>query len=260
MAELENKEVVLNDDMSSNKEVTTTAPSVNENEGSTIDPTDPKEENGDGSVSEDTEPVVEYFYYLKRDSGFTELTFKLDENYITGSTYEDYLLNKWVLLSDEQLDFRDKHPGATPREIINMIEPPTPPEPSISDIKSRKISEVTQYDLSPNINSFYLNGMQVWLDKDTRVGLMNSINIEKAAGRSETVLWLNNINLTINCDMAIKMLSALELYALACYNKTAEHKNTISNLETIQEVNDYDYTIGYPEKLNLSTTEGILVE
>lgn len=102
--------------------------------------------------------------------------------------------------------------------------------------------------------------MQVWLDKDTRVGLMNSINIEKAAGRETTTLWLNNINLTIECDMAIQMLSALELYALACYNKTAEHKNTISNLETIQEVNDYDYTIGYPEKLNLSTTEGVLTE
>lgn len=188
------------------------------------------------------------------------MTFELDENYLTGSTYEDYLLNKWVLLNDEQLAFKEAHPSATPREIINMIEPPTPPEPSIDSIKSRKIAEVTQYDLSPNVNSFYLNGMQVWLDKDTRVGLMNSINIEKAAGRETTTLWLNNINLTIECDTAIQMLSALELYALACYNKTAEHKNTISNLETIQEVNDYDYTIGYPEKLNLSTTEGVLTE
>lgn len=260
MAELENKEVVLNDDLSNNEEITTTTPSVDENEGSTIEPTDPEEGEGDGDTSEDTDPVVEYFYYLKRDSGFVELTFELDENYLTGSTYEDYLLNKWVLLNDEQLAFKEAHPSATPREIINMIEPPTPPEPSIDSIKSRKIAEVTQYDLSPNVNSFYLNGMQVWLDKDTRVGLMNSINIEKAAGRETTTLWLNNINLTIECDMAIQMLSALELYALACYNKTAEHKNTISNLETIQEVNDYDYTIGYPEKLNLSTTEGVLTE
>lgn len=254
MAELKNKEVVISNDLS-NEEVTT--PSINENEGSVTEPTNPGE--GDSTL-DGTDPVVEYFYYLKRDSGFVELTFELDENYLTGSTYEDYLLNKWVLLTDEQLEFRETHPGATPREIINMIEPPTPPEPSINDIKSRKISEVTQYDLSSNVNSFYLNGMQVWLDKDTRVGLMNSISIEKAAGREATTLWLNNINLTIDCDMAIQMLSALELYALACYNKTAEHKNTISNLETIQEVNDYDYTVGYPEKLNLSTTEGVLVE
>jgi hypothetical protein len=86
---------------------------------------------------------------------------------------------------------------------------------------------------------------------------MNSINIEKNAGRSETTLWLGAVSLTINCDLAIEMLSALELYALACYNKTAEHKNIVNNLETIKEVEDYDYKIGYPEKLNMSTTSGV---
>nr|DAU17954.1 MAG TPA: hypothetical protein [Bacteriophage sp.] len=73
-----------------------------------------------------------------------------------------------------------------------------------------------------------LNGVQVWLNKDTRVGLMNSITIEKNAGKEKSVLWLNGICITVNCDAAVQMLSSLELYALACYNKTAEHKLAVS--------------------------------
>lgn len=57
---------------------------------------------------------------------------------------------------------------------------------------------------------------------------MNSINIEKNAGKEESVLWLNGIRITVNCDAAVQMLSSLELYALACYNKTAEHKLAVS--------------------------------
>lgn len=216
-------------------------------------------ESSDVTDTEGTnsEEPAKIYTYLKRDSGYVELNFMLDENYVTGSTYEDYLVNKWVLLTDEMVEFKKNHPSASPREVIDMIEPPKPTPPSLNEVKSRKISEITQYDLSPSVNSFKLNGMDVWLDKDTRVGLMNSINIEKNAGRSETTLWLGAVSLTINCDLAIEMLSTLELYALACYNKTAEHKNIVNNLETIKEVEDYDYKIGYPEKLVMSTTSGV---
>ena len=48
------------------------------------------------------------------------------------------------------------------------------------------------------------------------------------------------------------MLSALELYALACYNVTAEHKVAVENLTSLEEVKSYDYTTGYPEKLSFT--------
>jgi hypothetical protein len=56
---------------------------------------------------------------------------------------------------------------------------------------------------------------------------MNSLSIEKSSGKETSTLWFGNIKLTINTDTAIQMLSALELYALECYNKTAEHKLNI---------------------------------
>ena len=111
---------------------------------------------------------------------------------------------------------------------------------------------IEQYDASDNVNSFSLNGIKVWLPKETRVGLMNSTTIEKNAGKEESTLWLNGLCITVNCDAAIQMLSSLELYALACYNKTAEHKLAINNLTDIAEVKSYDYTQGYPDKLSFT--------
>lgn len=123
------------------------------------------------------------------------------------------------------------------------------PISKLDQAKKEVIRKIDEYDTSVNVNSFKLNGVDVWLSKDTRVGLMNSISIEKAAGKEQSVLWFNSICVTVNCDSAIQMLSALELYALDCYNKTSEHKVNVQNLSSIEEVHNYDYTQGYPSKL-----------
>lgn len=126
------------------------------------------------------------------------------------------------------------------------------PISKLDQAKKEIIRKIDEYDISVNVNSFKLNGVDVWLSKDTRVGLMNSISIEKAAGKEQSVLWFNNICVTVNCDSAIQMLSALELYALDCYNKTSEHKINVQNLSSIEEVHNYDYTQGYPNKLEFT--------
>ena len=126
------------------------------------------------------------------------------------------------------------------------------PISKLDQAKKEIIRKIDEYDTSVNVNSFKLNGVDVWLSKDTRVGLMNSISIEKVAGKEQSVLWFNNICVTVNCDSAIQMLSALELYALDCYNKTSEHKINVQNLSSIEEVHNYDYTQGYPNKLEFT--------
>ena len=123
----------------------------------------------------------------------------------------------------------------------------------IAELKKLKNDEITKYDTSSNVNVFSLNGVDVWLDKDTRVGLMNSTTIAKNMGQENTILWLGTVKITVKCDRAIQLLSALEMYALSCFNKTAEHKKNVEALSTINEIVSYDYTVGYPEKLNLVT-------
>lgn len=126
------------------------------------------------------------------------------------------------------------------------------PISKLDQAKKEVIRKIDEYDTSVNVNSFKLNGVDVWLSKDTRVGLMNSISIEKTAGKEQSALWFNNICVTVDCDSAIQMLSALELYALDCYNKTAQHKINVQNLSSIEEVHNYDYTQGYPNKLEFT--------
>ena len=121
----------------------------------------------------------------------------------------------------------------------------------LEQAKADKIAEITDYDTSDKVNGFILNGMLVWLDKATRVGLMNSTTIAKAMGQATTTLWLGDTKLEVGCDMAIQLLSALEMYALECFNVTAAHKKAVSELTDIGEVLSYDYTKGYPEKLSM---------
>ena len=118
--------------------------------------------------------------------------------------------------------------------------------------KREVLKQIETYDTSSAVNGFVLNGAVVWLDKATRVGLMNSTTIAKGLGQATTTLWLGDTKLEVGCDMAIQLLSALEMYALECFNVTAAHKRAVAELTDIGEVLSYDYTKGYPEKLMMN--------
>lgn len=118
-------------------------------------------------------------------------------------------------------------------------------------MKKAMLAYIEKYDASSSVNSFLLNGMQVWLDKATRVGLMNSTTIAKSMGQQKTTLWLGSYQLEVDCDKAIQLLSALEMYALECFNVTAAHKKAVSELDNIEGVLTYDYKSGYPDKLKM---------
>lgn len=132
-------------------------------------------------------------------------------------------------------------PSSSPHDATAVLEA----------AKTEVETAITAYDSSSAVNSFLLNGIQVWLDKATRVGLMNSTTIAKNMGQEKTSLWLGSYQLEVDCDKAIQLLSALEMYALECFNVTAAHKKAVSELDNIEEVLTYDYKSGYPEKLKM---------
>ena len=123
-------------------------------------------------------------------------------------------------------------------------------EEALAAIKAELIAQITAYDTSEAVNSFTLGGKEMWLPKETRVGLVNSVTIEKNAGKETTILWFDGAKYELPVDTALQMLSALELYALECYNVTAAHKAAVSALESVEDIVAYDYTQNYPEKLN----------
>ena len=116
--------------------------------------------------------------------------------------------------------------------------------------KEEAIEQITEYDQSEDVNSFTLQGQCILAkNPDTRM-VINSVTIEKNAGKKTTVLWFGGERYELPVDTALQMLSALELYALECYNVTAAHKAAVNALESVEDVVAYDYTQGYPEKLN----------
>ena len=132
------------------------------------------------------------------------------------------------------------------------FEPYTPPVPerTLEIAKSEKIAQITAYDTSEAVNSFTLDGDTMWISRDDRVSTMNSTTILKNAGQETTTLWYGGQKYTLPCDTLIQMLSALEVYALQCYDVTEEHKAAVNALTTIEDVDAYDYKTGYPEKLS----------
>ena len=121
--------------------------------------------------------------------------------------------------------------------------------PTLEDIKGRKADEILAYDSSEAVNEFTIGGQSVWLDKATRAGLLLRFEAESKVGREQTTLWNNGQSYTLPLADAMQMLIALELYASECYDNTQRHLAEVSKLETIAEVEAYDYTIGYPNKL-----------
>ena len=89
----------------------------------------------------------------------------------------------------------------------------------------------------------------MWLDKSTRAGLMLRFQSEQAIGREMTSLWYGGQMYELPLVNAFQMLYALEVYASACYDNTQRHLATVNGLQSIEEVEGYDYTTGYPTKL-----------
>ena len=120
---------------------------------------------------------------------------------------------------------------------------------TIEDLKRNKKLEIKAFDQSEEVNIFYVGNSPIWLDKATRAGLMLRFQAESAICKEDTSLWYEGIEFPLNVNTAMQMLYAIEIYASQCYDNTQKHLAEIDKLTTKKAVNEYDYKIGYPEKL-----------
>lgn len=117
---------------------------------------------------------------------------------------------------------------------------------SLDTMKGIKIAELGIYDASEAVNAFYIGNQAMWIGPARRVELKNKLLSLKEHGQS-TVPFAGQ---TLPVDDALSMLSAIEAYATMTSFVTDNHKAAINALETIAAVEAYDFTVGYPEKLN----------
>ena len=193
----------------------------------------------------------------------TYIKYDVPDNYVTlpepldpalydniGETYEDYTCNLWVPLSEDQMKFKEEHPDASVDEVFNMkINELEVPVRTVEDARLEMMSNINYYDNSNYVNAFYLKDVEIWLDKATRAGLKLRFEAESAIEQENTSLWYKNTQFTLPVKDAIQMLYAIEIYASACYDNTQRHLAEINKLETVEDIDNYDYTAGYPDKL-----------
>ena len=127
------------------------------------------------------------------------------------------------------------------------------PEPTLAQLlqraKDAKLAELEAYDSSDAINSFNVGGLDLWVPADKRAVLRTSIEAYKALGaESITKVWEGE-EYTFPITAWDTMLNQVEVYASECFNQTQRHKAAIEALESVEEVEGYDFTEGYPERL-----------
>jgi hypothetical protein len=130
------------------------------------------------------------------------------------------------------------------------VEPEPTPEQLLQRAKSAKIAELEAYDASDAVNSFSVNGKVMWLDAQTRQQLRISLDAMQQAGRETVTKWFDGEQYTYPIDVWYYMLSLVEVYAADALNVTESHKAAINALDDIEDVEAYDYTVGYPDKLS----------
>ena len=121
--------------------------------------------------------------------------------------------------------------------------------------KNRKLRELHEYDESSEVNDCIIvyqgNELHYWANKTERNSLKSAIQDCIAMDRETYRLDLREVGVSvdINCEKLLSMLSALEVYAIDCYNKTTDHIYAVNNLTTVEEIEAYHYRVCYPEKL-----------
>lgn len=170
-----------------------------------------------------------------------------------GSTYEDFRDNKWILLSEEQEAFHNEHKYASVREVLNMeLNAVVEPDP-VETAKFNKLNDIRNYDNSSEINDFTVNGeTHAWFTPEQRSNYRNSVDAAKLLGVESLEIFVGDNLITIPISVAEQALASIQLYADQCYIKTKQHIAAVEALTTVEEINNYDYTVGYPTKLNFT--------
>lgn len=197
------------------------------------------------------------YVYIKKSIGKTYVEFDKplspEEYNNLGSTWQDYLNNLWVQLSDEQIEFHNTNPNATVKEVFDMAITPSPAR-TLEQAKIEKKHIIDIYNNSDAINSFTIdfgNGVtqDAWLTPDKRANYKNSIDSAELLGISEVHPVFNGQQLTLPIQTAKRYLAQIQIYADSCYITTEMHKANVQALDSIEAVDAYDHTTGYHAKL-----------
>lgn len=132
------------------------------------------------------------------------------------------------------------------------VEPQLTEKELVEKSKTDVLRELKLFDESSEVNDCIIvyqgNELHYWADKHERGSLGSAVRDCMALGRTEYRLDLRElgVSLIIPCEKLLQMLAVLEVYAIDCYNKTTDHEFAIKALAIREEIESYDFKVGYP--------------
>lgn len=114
----------------------------------------------------------------------------------------------------------------------------------------KKLQDIVDYDSSDAVNSFTYQGLVSWLDAETRANYLTSISSAELLGETSITFAIAGQAVTVPLQNAKILLAKIQRYADASYLVTQQHIAEVSKLTTVAEVEAFDITQGYPEKLS----------
>ena len=132
-------------------------------------------------------------------------------------------------------------------------------ERELAVVKMVKKQELMEYDSSSAVNSFEIRRggeklTDYWLPRDLRTSLDGDVRACMAQGHSVYVFDIRemDVSLSLDCQKFLDALTTLREYAYTAYNVTSKHLAAIDALGTKEAVESYDFTTGYPSKLEFN--------
>ena len=154
------------------------------------------------------------------------------------------------MLSSAQAAFHEEYPEASPYEVWNMQLMP-PHVRTLEEAKSEMIQRIDEYDQSESVNGFTINGTQNgWITAEERSNYRSSIDAAKLLGVDTLTFYISDVMMELSPEQAEYMLAQIQLYADQCFIVTKQHKLAVEALDTIEAVDAFPYTEGYPQQID----------
>ena len=126
------------------------------------------------------------------------------------------------------------------RAVLSGVAP-TPHERTLADAKLERIAALHAY--AEEDKKFYIGSKAMWVGPNERANLKNAVEALAAQG----VESVEYEGVTLTVQTALQMISAVEAYAALHSMNEARHRDAINAKRSINTVDKYNFTGGYPE-------------
>jgi hypothetical protein len=168
---------------------------------------------------------------------------KLDTaNNDIGTTWEDYVAGKYVLLTEEQIAFKEANEGASVEEVFNMQLTPIPeptPEEKLQTAKDLKRQEVYNTDY----RHYYID--------DNDAYTYDRLSLKDQCTRKDTVEVNGKL---YKSALLLEALNEMADYNDICISLSEKLISDIETAETVEDVEAIEVT-GYPDVIHRTTDE-----